>query len=212
MAGPETNVAEITPLIGRYATGDHSVGDRIFELLKPRLNHMAGVYTNRSRLSEDDLKSAAYEGMVIGLHNVKMDVGQPHEYLCRSAWWNLIKAIRKNDRWGKHGCYLRPADVSLDGVRGIDNEEDPLHNGRDAKQILDVLSTTDEYDLNNKTWWLKYCRNADDIKCTRLYLLLGTYEAVADVMGVTKQAISHRFKKMAERARMIGHDYKSRDF
>jgi hypothetical protein len=217
MAGPSVNGAILDHLIKQYAAGKHSVGDKIVELLKPRIEHMVSSYMSRTRLSVDDLRSAAYHGVAVGLNNVDVEIGQPHAYLCQRAFWSLLKAIQSHDYRGGHKTETWiPSNVNygLDIVfGGFEDTGSESVKGKfkaaDANKMLEAILKEDIYDMETgrKKWWEKYCANQNDVEVVLLYLKYGTYEAVAKVKGVTKQAICARFKRMSKLAKEMGHDH-----
>jgi RNA polymerase sigma factor (sigma-70 family) len=88
----------LTQLIERARGGDLSAREEVSELLRERVLRTAGHYARLTGMDRDDLQQEMWVGMLLGLQQVDVTIGDPLCYLFLRGKWRLLEAIRRSDR------------------------------------------------------------------------------------------------------------------
>ena len=72
--------------------------ERIAELLSERVQRTAGHYARVTGMDREDLQQEMWLGMLLGLEQVDVRVGDPLCYLYLRGKWRLLEAIRSSER------------------------------------------------------------------------------------------------------------------
>lgn len=192
---------EINRLILEYTQGKRSNGDLIFAALRPRLTRLAQTYASRTGVPYEDLESAAYHGFSEGLNKVNPEIGSSLEFLCRSAQWAVGDALRTSYLINKKHSQVCIGDMTLNDNYSSNQikHKNPTNSSfiKHLKSVVEAASTTDEYPSDSPLSNLPLSqKDADTIA---LYLKHGTYEKAAQAVGVSKQAINARIKRITQK-------------
>jgi RNA polymerase sigma factor (sigma-70 family) len=88
----------LSRVIERAREGDCAAREEISELLRERVLRTAGHYANLTGMDREDLQQEMWLGMLIGLQQVDVTIGDPLYYLFLRGKWRLLEAIRRSDR------------------------------------------------------------------------------------------------------------------
>src|SRR5688572_16748103 len=88
----------VSNVIERARQGDRHAREQISELLRDRVLRTAGHYASLTGMDRDDLQQEMWLGMLIGLQQVDVSIGDPLCYLFLRGKWRLLEAIRRSDR------------------------------------------------------------------------------------------------------------------
>lgn len=88
----------LTQVIEQARQGDHSAREHISELLRDRVMRTAGHYASLTGMDREDLQQEMWLGMLMGLQQVDVNIGDPLCYLFLRGKWRLLEAIRRSDR------------------------------------------------------------------------------------------------------------------
>ena len=78
--------------------GDGKAREQISELLRERVVRTAGHYASLTGMDREDLQQEMWVGMMMGLQQVDVTIGDPLYYLFLRGKWRLLEAIRRSDR------------------------------------------------------------------------------------------------------------------
>jgi RNA polymerase sigma factor (sigma-70 family) len=84
--------------IERARQGDSAAREQISELLRDRVLRTAGHYASLTGMDREDLQQEMWLGMLIGLQQVDVTIGDPLYYLFLRGKWRLLEAIRRSER------------------------------------------------------------------------------------------------------------------
>ncbi|HVK04541.1 MAG TPA: sigma-70 family RNA polymerase sigma factor [Armatimonadaceae bacterium] len=79
-------------------SGDAKAQDRLREMLRPRLESLAGYYAARTGMDSNDLLQEAWLAVFEALPELDVTVGTPTQYLLKHARWQILDHIRWNKR------------------------------------------------------------------------------------------------------------------
>lgn len=85
-------------VIERARQGDHTAREQISDLLRDRVVRTAGHYASLTGMDREDLQQEMWLGMMIGLQQVDVTIGDPLCYLFLRGKWRLLEAIRRSER------------------------------------------------------------------------------------------------------------------
>ena len=88
----------LSHVIERARQGDGAAREQLSELLRDRVLRTAGHYANLTGMDRDDLQQEMWLGMLIGLQQVDVSIGDPLCYLFLRGKWRLLEAIRRSER------------------------------------------------------------------------------------------------------------------
>src|SRR3712207_1876273 len=88
----------LSQIIERARQGDTVAREQISEMLRERVLRTAGHYASLTGMDRDDLQQEMLLGMLIGLQQVDVSIGDPLCYLFLRGKWRLLEAIRRSDR------------------------------------------------------------------------------------------------------------------
>jgi len=88
----------LVQVIERAREGDHRAREQIHELLRDRVARTAGHYANLTGMDRDDLQQEMWLGLLIGLQQVNVNIGDPLYYLFLRGKWRLLEAVRRSER------------------------------------------------------------------------------------------------------------------
>jgi RNA polymerase sigma factor (sigma-70 family) len=123
----------LTQVVLRAREGDNSARRQIADLLRDRVQRTAGHYASLTGMDRDDLQQEMWLGMMMGLQQVDVNIGDPLCYLFLRGKWRLLEAIRRSQR--------ERAD-SLDGGTTVSDRavfEDEVCNRWVARQLQSRL-------------------------------------------------------------------------
>jgi len=84
--------------IERARRGDADAKEQISGMLRDRVLRTAGHYASLTGMDRDDLQQEMWVGMLIGLQQVDVTIGDPLCYLFLRGKWRLLEAIRRSER------------------------------------------------------------------------------------------------------------------
>lgn len=85
-------------VIERARQGDRVAREQISDLLRDRVVRTAGHYASLTGMDRDDLQQEMWLGMMLGLQQVDVTIGDPLCYLFLRGKWRLLEAIRRSER------------------------------------------------------------------------------------------------------------------
>lgn len=85
-------------VIQRAQQGDRLAREEISELLRERVLRTAGYYARLTGMDREDLQQEMWLGMLVGLQQVDVSIGDPLCYLFLRGKWRLLEAIRRSER------------------------------------------------------------------------------------------------------------------
>ena len=88
----------LSHVIERARQGDRGAREQISDLLRERVVRTAGHYASLTGLDRDDLQQEMWLGMLMGLQQVDVTIGDPLCYLFLRGKWRLLEAIRRSER------------------------------------------------------------------------------------------------------------------
>jgi len=88
----------LNTLLIRARSGDAAAQDRLREMLRPRLESLAGYYAARTGMDSNDLLQEAWLAVFEALPELDVTVGTPTQYLLKHARWQILDHIRWNKR------------------------------------------------------------------------------------------------------------------
>ncbi|MFN3648300.1 MAG: sigma factor [Armatimonadota bacterium] len=89
---------QLSHVIERAREGDSRAREQISELLRDRVLRTAGHYAALTGMDRDDLQQEMWLGMMLGLQQVDVNIGDPLCYLFLRGKWRLLEAIRRSQR------------------------------------------------------------------------------------------------------------------
>jgi RNA polymerase sigma factor (sigma-70 family) len=84
--------------IERARQGDAAARQEVSDLLRERVLRTAGHYASLTGMDREDLQQEMWLGMLIGLQQVDVTIGDPLYYLFLRGKWRLLEAIRRSER------------------------------------------------------------------------------------------------------------------
>jgi DNA-directed RNA polymerase specialized sigma24 family protein len=78
--------------------GSETARQEIHDLLRDRVTRTAGHYASLTGMDRDDLQQEMWLGMLLGLQQVDVNIGDPLYYLFLRGKWRLLEAIRRSER------------------------------------------------------------------------------------------------------------------
>jgi RNA polymerase sigma factor (sigma-70 family) len=88
----------LTQVIEQARQGDRIAREHLSELLRERVLRTAGHYAGLTGMDREDLQQEMWLGMLMGLQQVDVTIGDPLCYLFLRGKWRLLEAIRRSDR------------------------------------------------------------------------------------------------------------------
>jgi RNA polymerase sigma factor (sigma-70 family) len=88
----------LTQVVERARQGDAAAREQISELLRERVLRTAGHYASLTGMDREDLQQEMWLGMMLGLQQVDVSIGDPLCYLFLRGKWRLLEAIRRSER------------------------------------------------------------------------------------------------------------------
>jgi DNA-directed RNA polymerase specialized sigma24 family protein len=88
----------LSQVIERARRGDRLARQEVSDLLKDRVQRTAGHYAGLTGMDRDDLQQEMWLGMMLGLQQVDVTIGDPLCYLFLRGKWRLLEAIRRSER------------------------------------------------------------------------------------------------------------------
>lgn len=88
----------LSQVIERARKGDPTAREQVSELLRERVLRTAGHYASLTGMDREDLQQEMWLGMLMGLQQVDVNIGDPLCYLFLRGKWRLLEAIRRSDR------------------------------------------------------------------------------------------------------------------
>jgi RNA polymerase sigma factor (sigma-70 family) len=88
----------LSHIIERARQGDTAAREQLSDLLRDRILRTAGHYASLTGMDRDDLQQEMWLGMMLGLQQVDVTIGDPLCYLFLRGKWRLLEAIRRSDR------------------------------------------------------------------------------------------------------------------
>src|SRR5436190_14364259 len=88
----------ISQVIERARQGDEAARQQISEMLRERVVRTAGHYASLTGMDREDLQQEMWLGMMLGLQQVDVTIGDPLCYLFLRGKWRLLEAIRRSER------------------------------------------------------------------------------------------------------------------
>lgn len=85
-------------VIEQARQGDLRARQQIHDLLRDRVARTAGHYASLTGMDREDLQQEMWVGMLIGLQQVDVTIGDPLYYLFLRGKWRLLEAIRRSER------------------------------------------------------------------------------------------------------------------
>ena len=84
--------------IERARGGETAARERISDLLRDRVQRTATHYASLTGMDREDLQQEMWLGVLIGLQQVDLTIGNPLYYLFLRGKWRLLDAIRRSRR------------------------------------------------------------------------------------------------------------------
>ena len=88
----------VVNVIEKARAGDNAACQQISDLLRDRVLRTAGHYASLTGMDREDLQQEMWLGMLIGLQQVDVSIGDPLYYLFLRGKWRLLEAIRRSER------------------------------------------------------------------------------------------------------------------
>lgn len=88
----------LSQVIEQARTGNARARQQIHDLLRDRVVRTAGHYASLTGMDREDLQQEMWLGMLIGLQQVDVNIGDPLYYLFLRGKWRLLEAIRRSER------------------------------------------------------------------------------------------------------------------
>jgi RNA polymerase sigma factor (sigma-70 family) len=88
----------LTQTIEQARQGDELARQQISDMLRDRVVRTAGHYASLTGMDREDLQQEMWLGMLIGLQQVDVSIGDPLYYLFLRGKWRLLEAIRRSER------------------------------------------------------------------------------------------------------------------
>jgi RNA polymerase sigma factor (sigma-70 family) len=88
----------VSQVIERARRGEAAAREEISELLRERVLRTAGHYASVTGMDREDLQQEMWLGMLMGLQQVDVTIGDPLCYLFLRGKWRLLEAIRRSER------------------------------------------------------------------------------------------------------------------
>jgi RNA polymerase sigma factor (sigma-70 family) len=85
-------------LVLRAREGDAGAREQVSALLRERVVRTAGHYATLTGMDREDLQQEMWLGMLLGLQQVDVSIGDPLCYLFLRGKWRLLEAIRRSQR------------------------------------------------------------------------------------------------------------------
>jgi RNA polymerase sigma factor (sigma-70 family) len=85
-------------VIEQARQGDTRARQQISDLLRERVLRTAGHYASLTGMDHEDLQQEMWVGMLLGLQQVDVTIGDPLYYLFLRGKWRLLEAIRRSER------------------------------------------------------------------------------------------------------------------
>src|SRR5437764_11460988 len=88
----------LTQVIERARAGNAAAREELSDLLRERVVRTAGHYAGITGMDREDLQQEMWLGMLLGLQQVDVTIGDPLCYLFLRGKWRLLEAIRRSER------------------------------------------------------------------------------------------------------------------
>src|SRR3954453_21458966 len=88
----------LNQVIERARQGNPAAREELSELLRERVLRTAGHYASLTGMDREDLQQEMWLGMLLGLQQVDVTIGDPLCYLFLRGKWRLLEAIRRSER------------------------------------------------------------------------------------------------------------------
>src|SRR5256885_8221528 len=88
----------LSQVIESARAGDRAAREQISDLLRERVLRTAGHYASLTGMDREDLQQEMWLGMLLGLQQVDVTIGDPLYYLFLRGKWRLLEAIRRSER------------------------------------------------------------------------------------------------------------------
>lgn len=85
-------------LLIRARRGETAAQDQLRQVLRPRLESLAGYYAARTGMDSADLLQEAWVAVFEALPGIDLTIGTPTQYLLKHARWQILDHIRWNKR------------------------------------------------------------------------------------------------------------------
>lgn len=82
-------------LIRQARSGAPHAADSLMRQLNPQVTRTAGFYARSTGLDRDDLCQEMRLGILLGLQQVDLEIGDPLYYLCLRGRWRVLEFIRR---------------------------------------------------------------------------------------------------------------------
>ncbi len=168
----------VANVIEKARSGDRVAAECLWNLLRERVQRTAGHYANRTGMEREDLQQEMWLGMLMGLQQVDLSIGDPLCYLFLRGKWRLLEAIRRSQR---------------ESAEALDAEA-PLP---DHRRFEDEVCAR---------WMTR--RLADGLRGPQRAILLGLLagqrqEEMAQSLGCTAANVSYHVRKIREGFRSL---------
>src|SRR3954462_750725 len=88
----------LTQVIERARAGEATAREELSDLLGERVLRTARHYAGLTGMDREDLQQEMWLGMLMGLEQVDVTIGDPLCYLFLRGKWRLLEAIRRSER------------------------------------------------------------------------------------------------------------------
>ena len=85
-------------VIEQARQGNAAAREQVSDLLRDRVVRTAGHYASLTGMDREDLQQEMWLGMLLGLQQVDVSIGDPLYYLFLRGKWRLLEAIRRSER------------------------------------------------------------------------------------------------------------------
>ena len=85
-------------VIEQARQGNAAARQEVSDLLRDRVVRTAGHYASLTGMDREDLQQEMWLGMLLGLQQVDVSIGDPLYYLFLRGKWRLLEAIRRSER------------------------------------------------------------------------------------------------------------------
>src|SRR5579862_5920424 len=88
----------LADVIRKARDGNAAAREQVSDLLRERVRRTAGHYAALTGMDRDDLQQEMWVGMLMGLQQVDVTIGDPLCYLFLRGKWRLLEAVRRSER------------------------------------------------------------------------------------------------------------------
>jgi len=121
-------------LLIRARGGDAIAQDRLREILRPRLESLAGYYAARTGMDAADLLQEAWVAVFEVLPSLDMTIGTPTQYLLKHARWQILDHIR----WSKRRSHETLDDLVVETPEIAENSFSTAANTMPAPEDVEA--------------------------------------------------------------------------